>query len=157
MSKFTYPSAAEFAAMSVAEFEKYWTMFEALMKPFPFHVGKHDIRDVIRLKRLGWVPDFNGKETAPWAWNWRRPKRPGTRDRKGKLVGSTGQAISLLRTTEAEQTKNDPVRPWNIMVNAGGEMHPGIVPARNYLEAQRMADMLCGYVTDPDPSNATAV
>lgn len=28
---------------------------------------------------------------------WRRPKRPGTRDRKGKLFRSTDQAINALR------------------------------------------------------------
>lgn len=137
--------------MTIAEFESYWETFDVLVKPRPFHVGRHDIRDIIRLKRLGWTPSFSGKECAPWSWNWRRPKRPGSRDRKGKLVGSTGSAISLLRREEAEATKEQPVRQWKILVNIGGEMHPGSIPARSYLEAQRMADCLCAEVTDDDP------
>ena len=136
--------------MSADDFAAYWDAFEkfGMVKTAPFagrwFVGKHEIRDIITLKRAGWVPEPQTPMSEPMQWFWRRPLRPGSRDRKGKQFQSTNSAICELRRLEAGQ--HLPVQNWNVMVNTGGEMHPGIVPARGPLEAQRLADNLCGHV-----------
>lgn len=163
MSKFAYPTAAEFRAMSPDDFAMFWDTFDKLgiEKTAPFagrwFVGKHDIADMITLKRAGWQPEPQTALSEPMSWFWRRPCRKDSRDRKGKRFESTNSAMCELRRMEAGE--HHPVKNWKVMVNTGGEMHPGIVPARGPLEAERLARNLCGHVVGEadDLWNATAV
>lgn len=142
--------------MTPAEFEMFWRTFQSMgvAKQAPFagrwYLGRHEIRDMITLKKSGYKPEPEHM-SQPMSWYWRRPIRPGTRDTKGQRFQSTSQAISDLRRQEAERMKDQPVREWRVWVNAGGERHLGMLPARGFLEAQRMADGFGGEVIDDDP------
>lgn len=160
MSQFPYPSAREFAEMTGDEFEAFWQAFEKLEmeKTEPFlgrwFVGRNDLRDLVTLKRAGWKPEFVEKYSQPMAWYWRRPLRPGTRDRTGMLFKSTSQALTELRRMEARQSSA--VQSFVVEVTIDGQPHRGTLPAKGYLNAQRMADSIgAKIVSTPSPPPTT--
>lgn len=151
MSRFPYPTAQQFQAMSPDEFEMFWATFVAMgterTKPFAgrFYIGQHDIRDACCLKRAGWVPEFHTPLSQLMSWYWRRPAR--TTYRPGMLFKSTSQALSALRREQMEKTAavSEHVVEYQVL----GIKLRATIQAIGQLHANEMADRMNGKLIQP--------
>jgi hypothetical protein len=112
-SKFPYPTEAEFQAMTGPEFESFWRTFDAMRSGQPtigIFIFSDDLKKVIALKHAGWKPSLVYPDSSPFQWQWRRPIRPGTRDRIGHKFLSTASAFhALMRNPDIPTRKGRPV------------------------------------------------
>ena len=151
---FPYPTAAEFNAMTVEQFEMFWKTWAAM---FPegdhenaVYLYRNDVRNAVTLKRAGWTCEFDAAAHNLMAWSWRRP-RIGKRA-QGKLFASPDQALGeLIRVS----VNNQRVRRFVVRQELKGQFFLSEIHARSFLEAQRITDgMPTATVLDEPPKPA---
>ncbi len=90
-----YPSASAFRMMSPADFASFWRAAEAF-KIEGIYIYGNEVTEIIALHEAGWRLDFVYAGASPFQWGWRRPPRPGTKDRIGRRFASTEVAYRHL-------------------------------------------------------------